>query len=93
MLSRERLEWFFSKGRVDTRHFLTDLLQIAEFVTPGQSRLFIRDPKDEPFLALVGTKPLVDALITGDKDFTEASYGGIPVYTPALLARLLGHSS
>ena len=49
VLSRERLERFFSKAGVDTRHFLTDLRQIAEFVTPGQNRLFIRDPKDEPF--------------------------------------------
>jgi hypothetical protein len=46
---------------------------------------------DEPFLALVGIEPLVDVLVTGDKDFTEASYGGVPVYTPALLAEFLGH--
>jgi len=91
VLSRERLGRFFSNAGVDTRRFLTELRRIAEFVTPGQNRLFIRDPKDEPFLALVVTEPLVDALVTGDKDFTEVSYEGVPVYTPALLAQLLGH--
>ena len=89
VLGRARLARFFSRAGVDAQQFLVELHRIAEFLSAGETNLFIRDPKDAPLLALLGTEPPPDALVTGDNDFTEPSYAGVPVLTPALLVEIL----
>lgn len=89
VLARPRLEPYLRRAKVDVVGFLAHLEEIADLVEPVECPFPIRDPKDRPALALAATPPAPDLLVTGDKDFTQASYGTVPVVTAAAFARTL----
>jgi len=89
VLARPRLEPYLRRAKVDVVGFLAYLEELADLVEPVECPFPIRDPKDLPVLALAATPPTPDLLVTGDKDFTQARYGTVPVVKAADFARTL----
>jgi hypothetical protein len=89
VLRRPSLQRYLVRAGVEPEIFLSRLAEIVEIVEPETTAASIRDPKDQPFLALASCTPRADALVTGDRDFTADSYCGVPVIPPALLADML----
>ena len=51
----------------------------------------IRDEKDRPFIELAATIPSPEYIITGDKDFEQGNYSGVPVISASLFVqKILG---
>lgn len=84
VLHRSELQRYFRRAGVTVFQFLTVLRQVAQLVRPRASIAPIRDQKDRPFLELAASRPAADFLVTGDKDFENQRYEGIPVITASL---------
>lgn len=75
------------RTRLSPSVLVAELARVAEIVSPVSIQSSIRDEKDRPFLELAASRPPVDFLITGDKDFEQQRYEGVPVISAALFAR------
>jgi len=84
VLYRPELQRYFRRGGITAFQFLTALAQVAQLVRPGTSTMPIRDQKDRSFLELAASRPAVDYLVTGDKDFENQRYEGVPVISASL---------
>lgn len=89
VLARPRLQRFLTRAATPPETLLARLASVAELVTPGSVVEHIRDPKDAPFLAVAATRPLPDAIVTGDSDFERGRYGGVPAVSASMLAAAL----
>jgi hypothetical protein len=69
--------------------FLADLRLQADLVIPVASKAAIRDQHDRTFLELLATDPPPQYFVTGDRDFDEPQYSGVPVISAAAFAELL----
>jgi putative PIN family toxin of toxin-antitoxin system len=87
VLSRPRLRLYLERTRFSPSVLVAELARVAEIVSPVSIQSSIRDEKDRPFLELAASHPPVDFLITGDKDFEQQRYEGVPVISAALFAR------
>ena len=86
VLHRPRLQERFRRADVTPYVLLSELENLAEFVTPRSSKATIRDEKDRPFLELAAHRPPVNYIITGDKDFESNRYEDVPVISASLFA-------
>lgn len=84
VLSRPRLKAVFRRADITPYRLLAALERVAHFVKPKPANIAIRDEKDRPFLELTTVKPAPDFIVTGDKDFQEARYAGVPVISASL---------
>lgn len=89
VLHRPRLQPFFRDSRVTPFQLLTVLRIVAMFSKPGHSRARMRDPADRPFLDLANSHPAPDFIVTGDKDFEQDHYHGVPVISASLFAKTI----
>lgn len=87
VLHRPRLQSYFRDSRITPFQLLTILRTVAEFSKPGQSRQRMRDPADRPFVELAATHPAPDFIVTGDKDFEQNHYHGVPVISASLFVK------
>lgn len=87
VLQRPRLQPLFARAGVSPSRFVADLVQVAQIVRPVPLEASIRDEKDRPFLELAGSRPAVDFIITGDKDFVERRYAEVPVISATLFVQ------
>jgi putative PIN family toxin of toxin-antitoxin system len=86
VLHRPELQVYLRRATVTPFQLLTELQQLAQFVKPRAVKTSIRDEKDRPFVELAASRPAADFIITGDKDFQEEQYQGVPVVTASLFA-------
>lgn len=84
VLHRSELQRYFRRAGITVFQFLTVLKQVAQLVRPRTSIAPIRDEKDRPFLELAASRPAVDYIVTGDKDFENQQYEGITVISASL---------
>ncbi|MHB8697803.1 MAG: putative toxin-antitoxin system toxin component, PIN family [Sulfuricaulis sp.] len=89
VLHRPRLQSYFRDSRITPFQLLTVLKTVAEFSKPGQSRQRMRDPTDRPFVELAATHPAPDFIVTGDKDFEQDDYHGVPVISASLFVKTI----
>lgn len=89
VLHRPQLQRFFRRAKLTPFQLLSELRTVAEIVNPKKTTSRIRDEKDRPFIELAATRPPVDFLITGDRDFDQAAYHDVTVISAALFAELL----
>jgi predicted nucleic acid-binding protein len=47
----------------------------------------MRDPADRPFVDLAATHPTPDFIVTGDKDFEQDHYHGVPVISASMFVK------
>lgn len=87
VLGRPKLKLYLGRAGVDKESFLADLAAIAEIVRPGSVKARIRDPKDQPILAVASTDPPPDYVITGDRDFEEVKLDPVRIVSPSWFAR------
>jgi putative PIN family toxin of toxin-antitoxin system len=87
VLARPRLAVYFKQARVCPKTFLETLKTVTEFVQSQPAEASIRDNKDRPFLELAATIPAPDYLITGDKDFEQRRYYGVPVVSASFFVK------
>jgi uncharacterized protein len=87
VLERPKFKRYFVTSGLRVRTMLANLAAVAEFVEPRSARERIRDPKDRPFLEVAAASPTPDCIVTGDKDFADAFYGGVPVLSPSVFVR------
>lgn len=87
VLHRPSLQRYFRDSRVTPFQLLTALKTVAEFAKPGHSRVRMRDPTDRPFVDLAATHPTPDFIVTGDKDFEQDRYHGVPVISASLFVQ------
>lgn len=87
VLSKPRLQRYFKRSGISTHEFLANLEKVAEFIQPTPTNAVIRDEKDRPFIELAATVPSPEYIITGDKDFEQANYSGVPVISASLFVR------
>lgn len=79
----------YRRTGVTVFQFLTVLSQVAQLVRPHATIAPIRDEKDRPFLELAASRPAADYLVTGDKDFENQYYEGIPVKSASLFVETI----
>ena len=91
VLRRPKLQRAFTRAGVDVTTFLATLHAEVQFVDPHPTNTPLRDAQDRPFLDLMATTPPPEYFVTGDKDFEESHYSGVPVISAAEFARLLTH--
>jgi len=89
VLHRPQLLQYFRRADLTPYQLLNQLELIAQIVKPRASRTPIRDNKDRPFLELAATRPAPDFIITGDKDFEENRYEGVPVISASLFVKAI----
>ena len=89
VLHRSRLQPFFRNSQVTPFQLLTVLKAVAVFSKPRYSRARIRDPADRPFLELANSHPVPDFIVTGDKDFEQDHYHGVPVISASLFTKTI----
>ena len=89
VLHRPRLQPYFRDSRITPFQLLTALRIVAEFLKPGHSRQRMRDPADRPFVELAATQPAPDFILTGDKDFEQNHYHGVPVISASLFVKTI----
>ena len=89
VLHRPRLQSYFRNSRITPFQLLTALKTIAEFPKPGHSRQRVRDPADRAFVELAASHPTPDFLVTGDKDFEQGHYHGVPVISASLFVKTI----
>jgi len=87
VLMRPRLQALFSRAGVEAEEFLTEFRRLAEIIESEPVDISVRDEKDRIFLELAATRPPVDFLITGDRDFERKQYAGVPVISAALFVK------
>jgi uncharacterized protein len=87
VLTRPRLQTLFSRAGVEAEEFLGEFRRLAEIIEPEPVDISVRDEKDRIFLELAATRPPVDFLITGDRDFERKQYAGVPVISAALFVK------
>lgn len=87
VLGRPKFKRYFAKSGLEVRAVLANLAAIGELVEPRSTRQKTRDPKDQPLLEVAATVPSPEFIVTGDKDFAAAAYGGVPVLSPAAFIR------
>jgi len=88
VLGRPKFERYFAKSGLRVSSVLANLAAVGEFVEPRSTRQRIRDFKDRPFLEVAATQPPPEFIVTGDGDFEDGAYGGVPVLSPAVFARI-----
>jgi putative PIN family toxin of toxin-antitoxin system len=93
VLSRPRLQRYFRHSRITPFNLLTAIKSIAIFSAPGRSRAALRDPADRPFLELAASHPAPDFIVTGDKDFEQDQYHGVPVVSASLFVKMVLRST
>lgn len=84
VLHRPRLQPYFKRVGITRFRFLADLEKVAQFVKPRPSRIPLRDPTDRIIVELAATRPTPDFIITGDRDFEQDRYHGVPVISASL---------
>lgn len=89
VLKRPRLQPYFQGAGMAPSHLLEQLQKLAQFVTPKTSHTPLRDEKDRPFLELAATHPAPDFIVTGDKDFEQDRYEGVPVISTTLFVEAI----
>ncbi|MBI3547113.1 MAG: putative toxin-antitoxin system toxin component, PIN family [Gammaproteobacteria bacterium] len=89
VLHRPRLQSYFRNARITPFQLLTALKTIAEFPKPGHSKQRMRDPTDRIFVELAASHPTPDFLVTGDKDFEQDYYHGVPVISASLFVKTI----
>jgi len=89
VLHRPRTQAYFRRAAVMPFHLLSALEQIAHFVKPRPTKAHIRDDKDRLFLELAATRPAADFIVTGDNDFEEKQYEGVPVITASMFVEAI----
>lgn len=89
VLHRPQLQRFFRRATLSPFEFLSELHVVAEIVIPRKTGSRIRDDKDRPFIELAATRPPVDFLVTGDKDFDQKKYDDVAVISATLFSQLL----
>ena len=89
VLHRPRLQPYFRRAEITPYQLLSTLEIIALFVKPKPSDLPIRDEGDRHFLELAASRPTPDFIVTGDKDFSEERYHGVPVISASIFAQFL----
>lgn len=87
VLHRPRLQPYFRDSQITPFQLLTVLRTVAVFSKPGHSRQRMRDPGDRPFVELAATHPAPDFIVTGDKDFEQDRYHGVPVISASLFVK------
>ncbi|MGH7147403.1 MAG: hypothetical protein ACREIJ_05810 [Nitrospiraceae bacterium] len=60
---------------------------LAELIEPDPTDIPVRDENDKIFLDLAATRPPVEFLITGDRDFERKQYADVPVISAALFVK------
>jgi putative PIN family toxin of toxin-antitoxin system len=83
VLQRPKFKHYFNKSGLAVGTVLANLTAIGEFVEPRPAPARIRDPKDRPFLEVAAASPPPEFIVTGDRDFQDGVYGGVPVLSPA----------
>ena len=89
VLMRPRLRTLFEHAGVEAREFLTEFRELAEIIEPGPTDIPVRDENYRIFLELAATRPPVDFLITGDRDFERRHYADVPVISAALFVKTI----
>lgn len=89
VLHRPRLQSYFRNSRITPFQLLTVLKTVAEFPKPGHSRQRMRDPADRAFVELAASHPAPDFLVTGDKDFEQDHYHGVPIISASLFVKTI----
>ncbi len=89
VLQRPRLQPLFTRAGVNSSLFLADLQKLAHVVKPHVVPDTIRDEADRPFLELMASRPAPQFLITGDKDFEQDRYQGVPVISASWFVKLI----
>lgn len=84
VLNRPRMQSYFRRAGVTPHLLLSNLEQTAQFVKPRTARSKIRDKADKIFLELAATRPAPDFIITGDRDFEQGRYTGVPVISASV---------
>lgn len=87
VLHRPRLQRYFRDSRLTPFQLLTALKTVAEFAKHSHSRIRMRDPADRPFADLAAGHPAPDFIVTGDKDFEQDRYHGVPVISASLFVQ------
>ena len=67
--------------------FLAEFRELAEIIVPNPTDIPVRDENDRIFLELAATRPPVELLITGDRDFERKHYADVPVISAALFVK------
>jgi putative PIN family toxin of toxin-antitoxin system len=83
VLGRSKFKRYFTKSGLSVRGVLANLAVVGEFVEPRSVREKIRDPKDRAFLEVAAALPPPEFIVTGDRDFEEGLYSGVPVLSPS----------
>jgi putative PIN family toxin of toxin-antitoxin system len=92
VLHRPQLQRFFRRAKLTPFQFLSELHTVVEITIPRKSGSRIRDDKDRAFIDLAATRPPVDFLVTGDKDFDQTKYEDVTVISAMLFAELLART-
>lgn len=87
VLMRPRLRSLFERAGVEVPEFLIEFRELAEIIDPDSTDIPVRDENDRIFLSLATTRPPVEFLITGDRDFERRHYADVPVISPALFVK------
>jgi putative PIN family toxin of toxin-antitoxin system len=87
VLRRPRIRPYLDRAGLSPSDLVSQLARVAEVVEPVSIGSPIRDEKDRPFLELAATRPAVDFLITGDKDFEQDRYEGVPVISASMFVK------
>ena len=67
--------------------FFAEFRKLAEIIEPDPTDIPVRDENDRIFLELAATRPPVEFLITGDRDFERRRYADVPVISAALFVK------
>lgn len=89
VLSRPRLHRLFQRAGVESTRFLADFRELAEIIDPYPTDIPVRDEKDRIFLDLAATRPPVEFLITGDRDFERKRYADVPVISATAFVKTI----
>ena len=89
VLHRPAVQRYFTHTTITPAAFLADLRIQADLVIPVPSTAPIRDARDRVFLDLLKTEPPPQYFVTGDQDFEDSHYSGVPVISAAKFVRLL----
>ena len=67
--------------------FFAEFRKLDEIIEPDPTDIPVRDENDRIFLELAATRPPVEFLITGDRDFERRRYADVPVISAALFVK------
>jgi putative PIN family toxin of toxin-antitoxin system len=89
VLARPRLRTLFDHAGIEAMEFLAEFRELAEIIEPDPTSIPVRDENGRIFLELVATRPPVEFLITGDRDFERKQYADVPVISPTLFVKTI----